>query len=119
LLNNLSSPSATTPFAGGYFKDFFKNQKDRLSRFGASPHRGWFRAHLGDRYMSFSEYTMNNHNFRGAGVELTPGKFRFSAMGGRLAKAEPRNLAIDQPNFLEYERLGWGPKQVTGMHRIS
>jgi hypothetical protein len=114
LLNNLSSPSATTPFAGGYFKDFFKNQKDRLSRFGASPHRGWFRAHLGDRYMSFSEYTMNNHNFRGAGVELTPGKFRFSAMGGRLAKAEPRNLAINQPNFLEYERLGWGAKAGYG-----
>lgn len=110
LLNNLSDPSATTPFSGSYFKDFFKNQKNRLSRFGASPHKGWFRAHLGDRYMSFSEYTMNNHNFRGAGVELTPGKFRFSAMGGRLAKAEPRNLSINQPNFLEYDRLGWGAK---------
>jgi len=110
LLNNLGDPTATTPFGGNYFKDFFKNQKDRLSRFGASPHRGWFRGHFGDRYMSFSEYTMNNHNFRGAGVELTPGKLRFAAMGGRMAKAEPRNLAINQPNFQEYQRQGWGAK---------
>jgi hypothetical protein len=114
LLNNLSNPTATTPFSGGYFKNFFKNQKDRLTRFGVSPQKGWFRAHLGDRYMSFSEFTMSNHNFRGLGVELTPGKFRFAAMGGLLANNRPRNISINQPNFQTYQRLGWGVKTGYG-----
>lgn len=119
ILNNLSSPEATTPFSKDYFdlKKFFSNQKNRLSRFGTSPQKGWIKGHLGHRYMNFSEYTMNNHNFLGAGIELTPGKFRMSAFGGRQARADLQNKAKDNPNFQQYERNGWGLKVGYGDSR--
>ncbi len=59
-----------------------------FNRFGASPHYKWIKVHAGYRNMRFSEYTFSGKTFLGAGVELTPGNFRFSAMVGRL-----RNLA--------------------------
>ena len=37
--------------------------------------------------MNFSQYTLANHIFTGAGVELTPKNFKFSAMYGQLKKA--------------------------------
>jgi len=38
--------------------------------------------------MTFSPYTLNGHQFRGAGVDLTPGKtFQISAMAGQHRKA--------------------------------
>ncbi|MBK6370290.1 MAG: hypothetical protein IPF64_10820 [Flavobacteriales bacterium] len=38
--------------------------------------------------MNFSELTMSGQRFFGAGVELTPGHFRFAAMYGRLRKGD-------------------------------
>lgn len=108
LINNLGESS--TPFSDGYFKGFLTNQRNRLARIGASPHYKWARLHLGHRYMHFSDYTMSNHNFLGAGAELTPGKWRISLMGGRLARAEPQNLSLSRPVLPIYERMGWGAK---------
>jgi hypothetical protein len=115
LINNLSDNS--TPFADGYFQGFLSNQRDRLARIGASPQHSWARLHLGHRYMHFSEYTMSNHNFLGAGAELNPGKLRFAAMGGRLAQAEPQNLSLSRPVLPIFQRLGWGLKAGYGDER--
>jgi hypothetical protein len=51
-----------------------------FARYGVSPEYKWVKLYLGYRNMRFSEFTMNGITFLGAGVELTPGKFRFSAM---------------------------------------
>ncbi|MBK9397495.1 MAG: hypothetical protein IPN55_09800 [Saprospiraceae bacterium] len=53
---------------------------------------------------------MNNINFFGAGVELTPDKLRFGAMYGRLTKAEPIDLSLATPNLPIYRRIGWGAR---------
>jgi hypothetical protein len=108
LINNLDV--ASHPFTRAYFDGFLTNQRNRLSRFGMSPYYKWVKLHAGHRYMNFSEFTLNNHNFLGGGVELTPGKWRFAAMAGRLARAEPINLSLNRPNVPVYERNGWGMK---------
>lgn len=112
ILNNLDDFSH--PFHKEYFRGMLSNQRNRLSRLGISPYYKWIKVHAGHRYMNFSNYTLSNHNFFGAGVELTPGKFRFAAMGGRLAKAEPVDLALDRPNLPVYRRTGWGFKAGYG-----
>ena len=108
LVNNLDE--INHPFHRGYWDGFLSNQRQRLSRLGFSPHYKWARVHVGHRYMHLSDFTLSNHNFLGGGVELNPGKFRFAAMAGRLAKAEPIDLALDRPNLPIYERVGWATK---------
>lgn len=59
--------------------------------------------------MSFSPYTLNGHQFTGMGIELSPARWRLSAMGGRLLRKveiDASNPAI-RPN---YERWGYGVK---------
>lgn len=79
-----------------------------FSRFGISPEYKWVKVHLGHRNLNYSEFTLGGVTFLGAGVELTPGKFRFSAMYGRLRKAieVPDNL-FETP---QYQRMGYGAK---------
>lgn len=79
-----------------------------FSRFGASPEYKWIKLHLGYRNLNYSEFTLNGISFLGGGLELTPGKFRFSAMAGRLKKAIeiPENLFERR----QYKRMGYGVK---------
>lgn len=55
-----------------------------FNKFGVSPYYKWAKLHLGWRSMNFSPYSLQGKSFFGAGVELTPGKFRFSAFMGKL-----------------------------------
>src|SRR5690606_31629249 len=79
-----------------------------FSRFGASPEYKWVKLHLGYRSLNYSEFTLNGVSFLGGGIELTPGKFRFSAMAGRLKKSigQPDNR-FERP---QYKRMGYGVK---------
>lgn len=79
-----------------------------FSRFGLSPEYKWIKLHGGYRNLRFSEFTLSGISFLGGGVELTPGKFRFAAMYGRLRKAiqEPDN-PFEIPQF---RRMGYGFK---------
>lgn len=92
------------------FKDNVEAQRQRFMRIGASPRYKWIKLHFGHRSMNFSQYTMSNLVFLGTGTELTPGKFRFSAMYGQLAKAEPVDLSLVTPNIPKFQRKGYGVK---------
>ncbi|MDR0891523.1 MAG: hypothetical protein LBN24_02815 [Mediterranea sp.] len=77
------------------------------NRFSLHPTYKWATAHIGDVAMTFSPYTLSGHQFTGAGVELTPGKWKISAMGGRLLK----EVAYDEtaPSITPtYRRVGMG-----------
>ncbi|WP_234395781.1 hypothetical protein [Bacteroides sp. Marseille-P3684] len=79
------------------------------NRLSLHPSYKWIRLHVGDVSMNFNPYTLNGHQFTGVGAELTPGKWKISAMGGRLLKrveADSSNPAV-RPN---YERWGYGAK---------
>ncbi len=102
------------PFTRAYWKDYLSNQRNRFTRFGASPYYKWITLHAGHRYMDFSEFTLANHNFLGAGLDLTPGKWRIAAMGGRLARAEPQSRSLRTPFIQQYTRTGWGAHVAYG-----
>jgi hypothetical protein len=63
------------------------NVVNAFNQFGISPHYKWLTLLGGYRQMSFSEFTLNNQTFLGAGIEVNPGKIRIGAMIGRFAKA--------------------------------
>ncbi|MFD0962905.1 hypothetical protein [Pseudofulvibacter geojedonensis] len=79
----------------------------KFNRFSLHPKYKWFQGHIGDVTMNFSPYTLNGHLFTGGGVELTPkGKFKVSAMGGRLLRATEDD---DEPNTIPaFTRMGYG-----------
>ncbi|MGE0773077.1 MAG: hypothetical protein AB7K37_15300 [Cyclobacteriaceae bacterium] len=79
-----------------------------FNQYGLHPTYKWATAHLGYASMTFSPYTLSGHIFRGAGVELKPEKFTFSAMYGQLRRAvEADTLRNTTP---AYERNGFGFK---------
>lgn len=86
----LSIYGVTLPF---YFSVSQKQTDYRqpFNQFGLSPHYKWLRLHLGYRNISFSDFTLANHTFRGIGIEAEPSIFRFGFVYGRFLKA------IDQP----------------------
>jgi len=81
-----------------------------FARIGVSPRYKWAKLHLGFRSMSFSRYTLAGHSFLGAGIELTPGNFHFSAMYGQLKRARAEDLTKRQNLDPAFKRLGWGIK---------
>lgn len=80
------------------------------NRLSLNPKYKWINGYIGDVSMNFSSYTLNNRQFRGAGVELTPkGKFKIAAMAGRLQQ----DVAYDEGNQTAepaYKRYGYGTK---------
>ncbi len=79
------------------------------NRLSLHPSYKWATAHIGDVNMTFSPYTLNGHQFTGGGVELTPGKLKISAMGGRLLKKVA--YSTEHPYLMpNYERWGYGAK---------
>ncbi len=80
-----------------------------FNQYGIHPSYKWITAHLGYSSMNFSPYTLGGHLFLGAGVDATPGKFKISAMYGRLQKAvEPDSL--NETNNPAFKRMGYGIK---------
>ena len=75
---------------------------------GISPTYKWATLHDGDRNLYFSRYTLSGINFRGGGLELTPGKFRIKAMYGRLNRAIAEDLGTRQSLNPSYRRNGYG-----------
>lgn len=84
-----------------------------FTQFGISPSYKWATAHLGYRNLNFSPYTLAGHTFLGAAVELKPGKFRFTAMQGRLRNAAEVDTTR---SFIEpaFKRTAFGFKAGVG-----
>ena len=71
-----------------------------FNRYGISPKYKWIQAHIGWRSMSMSQFSLSNTTFLGGGLELTPGKFRFAAMYGKLKQpAELQSINYPHPQF--------------------
>lgn len=107
---NISLFGYSMPFSFSY-----SNQSRQFSqpfnRFQFAPSYKWARAYLGTTSMTFSNYTLAGHVFEGAGVELSPGKWRLAAMHGRLLKAVPFDVTNKESyNSAAFERKGYGLK---------
>ncbi len=91
----------------------------RFNRLSLHPSYKWVTAHIGDVTMTFSPYTLNGHQFTGAGVDLTPnGPFTISAMYGRFLKATEYNE--ENPEAAPaYNRMGYGFKTAYDFKKIK
>ncbi|GJM36079.1 MAG: hypothetical protein DHS20C18_50800 [Saprospiraceae bacterium] len=95
--------------------DNFKQQ--RFTRIGASPYYKWIKLHAGHRSMNFSPFTVANHTYLGAGIELTPGNIRFATFYGGMAKTQPRDLSLLGLNREIFNRKGLGVKAGYGTNK--
>lgn len=82
-----------------------------FNQFGLSPTYKWITVHLGYRNLTYSPFTLAGYSFLGAGIDLHPGKLRFSAMYGRFNKASllDTSAGLSVNNFT-YNRKGWAVK---------
>lgn len=98
------------PFSFSYSNQG-KNYSQPFNQFRFAPSYKWARAYIGTTSMNFSNYTLAGHQFNGIGVELSPDKWRISAMYGTLLKAVPFDVLVpDSYNRAAFERKGYGLK---------
>jgi len=103
-------------FRTGRFTAGFSNP---FVRFGLSPSYRWVKLHLGHRVMQFSNYSLNGITFLGAGVEMTPGLFRFSGMYGTVKTPNYHldSLAFYSHLIQDYRRSIYGINLGFGKER--
>ena len=90
-----------------------------FNQFGSSPYYKWAKGHFGYRNIVFSPFTLGGHTMAGAGLELTPGKFRFGFMYGRLFRAiqavgNPDGTFVQTPTFKRNAfstKIGYGTEE--------
>lgn len=95
------------------------NKPVLMNRLSIHPSYKWATAHIGDVSMTFSPYTLSGHLFTGFGVDLTPqGKFKISAMYGRLLKSSEYN-ALQADLAPAYKRFGYGFKTQYSLEKVN
>lgn len=82
-------------------RKFNYSQPFSFNQFSLTPRYKWAAAYLGTSSLTFSPYTLNGHQFRGVGFELSPNKWKISTMAGQL---------IRSTNDSTYNRMGYGLK---------
>ncbi len=75
-----------------------------FNQFGVSPYYKWAKLHIGYQSLNWSTYALAGHSISGAGIELTPGKFHFGLITGRLLKPvkyidNPGNITMQTPAY--------------------
>ncbi len=86
-----------------------------FNQFGVSPKYKWITVHGGWRSLSYSQYTLSGMMFLGGGIELTPRKFRFSAMYGRFTRAVRDDIAQQFVTVTPaYQRKGYSARIGVG-----
>lgn len=100
------------PFSFSYSNQQINySQPFNFNQFGMQPSYKWVKTYFGYNSMSFSPYSLNGHQFLGAGIELTPPNIglKFGLMYGRLVK--PVEWNSEKPTILPYyERYGYATK---------
>ncbi len=71
------------PITGSYRNAQFSYDYT-FNRLGISPSYKWVKLHLGWSNINYSAYTLSGRTFFGVGLELTPGKWYFSALKGKF-----------------------------------
>ena len=66
------------------YRDNTFNFAGPYNRIRISPSYKWISTQIGDVYMNFNPYVLSGRTVRGIGLSLTPGKFRFKALYGKI-----------------------------------
>ncbi|MGC4023054.1 MAG: hypothetical protein QM734_14480 [Cyclobacteriaceae bacterium] len=107
---NLNLFGYSAPFSFSY-SNVNSSYSQPFNQVSFAPQYKWVKTYIGFNSMTFSRYTLAGHVFFGGGIELTPGKWRVSAMYGRLKQAVPYSLTDTAQNYrASYKRIGCGLK---------
>lgn len=105
---NINLFGINAPFSFSY-SNAHAQYTQPFNRMRILPKYKWVRLYLGTSSMNFSNYTLAGYTFNGYGIELTPGRFVFKAMYGKLKEAIPYNFMDTLNNAnLSYRRKGMG-----------
>ena len=85
-----------------------------FNQYSLNPTYKWITGHFGWTSMNFSSYTLAGHRFLGAGVDASPGKWKVSAMYGRLLAAVEPDTLSENPPVPAFKRMGYGLKAGYG-----
>lgn len=110
---DLSVYGIDMPFSFMYSNQNF-DYAQPFNRVGISPEYKWIKLHLGYRTVTHSSFTLANHSFLGAGIELNPGKFRFSTVYGRFKKKTVPNTVNPLDTLFSPTRKGYSVKVGVG-----
>jgi len=106
---NVSILDVSLPFSYTYSNQGGKFTQP-FNRTSFNPSYKWVKSTIGLTSMNFSPYTLTGHLFLGAGVELTPGKWKIALMAGRLNKAVEYSPLEYNLNQITFRRFGYGLK---------
>lgn len=96
------------------FSEQERSFRQPFNQFGLSPHYKWITLHAGYRNITYSPYTLGGHTILGAGVDLTPGIFRFGFMYGRLNRATAVDTTAGFFEPYQYTRKGYAARVGVG-----
>jgi len=105
--------TVTIPFIFTY------SEQERLLRqpfnqFGISPKYKWITLHVGYQNLNYSQFTLAGHTILGAGVDLTPGIFRFGFIYGRFNRASGVDTSSKAFQPYTYANYGYAIKMGLG-----
>jgi hypothetical protein len=96
------------------FSEQERSFRQPFNQFGLSPTYKWLTVHAGYRNITFSPYTLAGHTMLGAGVEMSPGLFRFGFMYGRLNRATAVDTTSGSLEPFSYTRRGYAVRAGIG-----
>lgn len=94
-----------------------KSYAQSFNQFGISPRWKWITLHGGYRNITFSDYTLAGHTFLGAGIELTPGIFRFGFIWGRFERKTTTSPVFETDSLPHFARRGFAVKVGVGSEK--
>ncbi len=96
------------PFSFNYSNLGNQFTQPNFNQSSLHPSYKWIALHLGTISQSWGSYTVNGHVFRGAGLELTPGKWNIALFYGRFQKANQPDTNAVSLATATYKRMGKG-----------
>jgi hypothetical protein len=81
-----------------------------FNQFSITPSYKWVKLHFGYTNIMWSPFTWAGQTALGAGVELSPGKFRFGFLYGRLNRAVEEDLTSIEPVTPAFKRTGYAAR---------
>lgn len=101
---------------------FTYSEQDRsfaqpFNQFGIAPKYKWVRLLAGYQNVNWSRYGMAGHQILGGGVELTPGKFRFGFVTGRLMRTTGYDTTRSRQYTPAFKRTGYSIRAGYGTEK--
>jgi len=87
-----------------------RNFRQPFDQAGLTPEYKWMKGYIGYSNVTWSPFTWAGQTLFGIGIELTPAKFRFGFLYGRLNRPVPEDTLSVYSQTPAYRRVGFAAK---------